>query len=242
MYIKEKEKSQEILELRIVGANKGGILASIRGIPAFLPVSQLSPEHYPKVEGGDKKKILKKLKSFNKIEFENKLKFIKDIKKQPVFTAAYMVSGYKKFGFDSKIKNVSIIFDKLCKNFNEFYSKIENAKTSEEVYKTIKSQDGFGNFLSYQVLVDLLYPLKIYDNNPLLPFSNDDWSSPGPGAKIGIKLVLRNNIKIKPLYVITWLRDNQEKEFSRLNLDFKYLLDFIFGKNLIKNNIDNIPA
>ena len=64
MYIKEKEKSQEILELRIVGANKGGILASIRGIPAFLPVSQLSPEHYPKVEGGDKKKILKKLKSF----------------------------------------------------------------------------------------------------------------------------------------------------------------------------------
>lgn len=64
LYIKEKEKFQEILDLRIVGANKGGILASIRGIPAFLPVSQLSPEHYPKVEGGDKKKILKKLKSF----------------------------------------------------------------------------------------------------------------------------------------------------------------------------------
>jgi small subunit ribosomal protein S1 len=64
LYIKEKEKSQEILDLRIIGANKGGILASIRGIPAFLPVSQLAPEHYPKVEGGDKKKILKKLKSF----------------------------------------------------------------------------------------------------------------------------------------------------------------------------------
>jgi small subunit ribosomal protein S1 len=29
-----------------------------------LPVSQLIPEHYPRVEGGDKKKILKKLKEF----------------------------------------------------------------------------------------------------------------------------------------------------------------------------------
>lgn len=62
-FIKEKEKSQEIIEIKIKGANKGGLLSNIRGIQAFLPVSQLSPENYPKVEGGDKKKIFKKLRN-----------------------------------------------------------------------------------------------------------------------------------------------------------------------------------
>ncbi|MFH1713348.1 MAG: S1 RNA-binding domain-containing protein [Candidatus Jacksonbacteria bacterium] len=62
-FIKEKEKSQEIIEVKIKGANKGGLLSNIHGIPAFLPVSQLSPENYPKVEGGDKKKIFKKLRN-----------------------------------------------------------------------------------------------------------------------------------------------------------------------------------
>ena len=64
LYVKEKEENQELLDLRINGVNKGGLLLSIKSIPAFLPVSQLTQEHYPRVEGGDKKKILQKLKEF----------------------------------------------------------------------------------------------------------------------------------------------------------------------------------
>ena len=60
LYVKEKEENQELLDLRINGVNKGGLLLSIKSIPAFLPVSQLTQEHYPRVEGGDKKKILQK--------------------------------------------------------------------------------------------------------------------------------------------------------------------------------------
>lgn len=63
-HIKEKEKTQETLPAKITGANKGGLLTVIRGIQAFLPVSQLTNEHYPRVDGGDKKKILKKLRNF----------------------------------------------------------------------------------------------------------------------------------------------------------------------------------
>jgi len=135
-----------------------------------------------------------------------------------VITTTNIVENYPGF--------IRLTGQELAKKIEEHAKSYELVTIREEKVSDVKKEkDGFGNFLSYQVLVDLLYPLKIYDNNPLLPFSNDDWSSPGPGAKIGIKLVLRNNIKIKPLYVITWLRDNQEKEFSRLNLDFKYLLD-----------------
>ncbi len=63
-FIKDADQTQDIIDVKLVGANKGGLLAMIRNIPAFLPVSQLTQEHYPRVEGGDKKKILKKLRSY----------------------------------------------------------------------------------------------------------------------------------------------------------------------------------
>ncbi|MFH0840893.1 MAG: S1 RNA-binding domain-containing protein [bacterium] len=49
--------------VKINDANRGGLLVSYMQVPAFLPVSQLSPENYPRVSGGDKAKILEKLKS-----------------------------------------------------------------------------------------------------------------------------------------------------------------------------------
>jgi len=50
--LKQKKEKDEILSVKILGANKGGLLAKISGIPAFLPVSQLSAANYPKVEDG----------------------------------------------------------------------------------------------------------------------------------------------------------------------------------------------
>ncbi len=59
--------------VRINAANRGGLLVSYAQIPAFLPVSQLSPENYPRVSGGDKAKILEKLKSLVGTETEVKI-------------------------------------------------------------------------------------------------------------------------------------------------------------------------
>lgn len=60
----EAEKTEEIFELTVTDANKGGLLLSWEGIRGFLPASQLKPEHYPRVEGGDKDRILQELKEF----------------------------------------------------------------------------------------------------------------------------------------------------------------------------------
>jgi small subunit ribosomal protein S1 len=49
---------------KILEANKGGLIVCVQNISGFIPVSQLSPEHYPRVSGGDKNKILEKLKSY----------------------------------------------------------------------------------------------------------------------------------------------------------------------------------
>jgi len=54
-------ENHETIEVRIMQANKGGLLTQVRGIAAFLPVSQLHHEHYPRVEDADRNKILAKL-------------------------------------------------------------------------------------------------------------------------------------------------------------------------------------
>ncbi len=52
------------VEAKIIDANRGGLMATWSGMEGFIPVSQLSPEHYPRVPGGDKGKILERLRSF----------------------------------------------------------------------------------------------------------------------------------------------------------------------------------
>lgn len=54
-------KSKASLELTVVDANKGGLILEWEGVTGFLPASQLSAAHYPRVESGDKDKILEEL-------------------------------------------------------------------------------------------------------------------------------------------------------------------------------------
>lgn len=71
--VKEKKEKGESLKVSISGANKGGLLTELFDIPAFLPVSQLSPPNYPRVEDGDPGKILKELQKFVGKEMEVKI-------------------------------------------------------------------------------------------------------------------------------------------------------------------------
>lgn len=62
---KELAEGGEIIKAKIVSANAGGLMAAIGNIEmkAFLPVSHLSVEHYPRV-GEDRQKIAEALQKF----------------------------------------------------------------------------------------------------------------------------------------------------------------------------------
>ncbi len=62
-------KDEEIVKAKVMDANKGGLMVKIGNVLGFLPVSQLTTKYYPRVEGGDKGKILGHLKSFIGEEF-----------------------------------------------------------------------------------------------------------------------------------------------------------------------------
>lgn len=58
-----KMESGEIIEVSPYDANRGGLLVEYDGARGFLPVSQLSAEHYPRVGSNDKDEILQRLNS-----------------------------------------------------------------------------------------------------------------------------------------------------------------------------------
>ena len=71
--LQERKDEGELIKVEILGANKGGLMAKLMGVDAFLPVSQLTNQHYPKVEGGDRMVILRKLQGFIGEEFTVKI-------------------------------------------------------------------------------------------------------------------------------------------------------------------------
>lgn len=62
--LKKLQAEEKIVDAKIVEANKGGLIIKVGRVSGFLPVSQLIPEHYPRVEGGDKGKILERLMTY----------------------------------------------------------------------------------------------------------------------------------------------------------------------------------
>ena len=60
-WLKDAQQKDDIISGKIVSANSGGLIVQINDFQGFLPTSQMSEEYFPKVEGGNKEEIIKKL-------------------------------------------------------------------------------------------------------------------------------------------------------------------------------------
>jgi len=56
-------EADRTIEVTAYDANRGGLLIELEGVRGFMPVSQLSAEHYPRVSSADKDEILQRLNS-----------------------------------------------------------------------------------------------------------------------------------------------------------------------------------
>ena len=66
-------KNGDVVEVIVSEANKGGLLLDVDGIKGFIPVSQLAPVHYPRVDGADAGQILMRLKKLVAQKFNVKV-------------------------------------------------------------------------------------------------------------------------------------------------------------------------
>ena len=66
-------KNEESMDFVAQEANKGGLLANIDGIRTFLPLSQLAPMHYPRVNNADTSEIIARLQKLVGFKFVVKI-------------------------------------------------------------------------------------------------------------------------------------------------------------------------
>jgi len=84
--LRDAYANSDIITVKVTDANKGGLMVKYRQIPGFLPVSQLAPENYPRVNGGDKGKILERLRSFINKEMEVKVMTLEEKEDKIIFS------------------------------------------------------------------------------------------------------------------------------------------------------------
>ena len=84
--LRDAYENKETIKVKILDANKGGLLVKYRQISGFLPVSQLAPENYPRVNGGDKSKILERLRSYMGKEFEVRVVTLEEKEDKIIFS------------------------------------------------------------------------------------------------------------------------------------------------------------
>ena len=94
-------------------------------------------------------------------------------------------------------------------------------KNAETVIEWLKSFEGFGDFISYQIFVDLTYIDEF-------PISENEFVLCGPGCRAGMDFVIENVKRLRVNYseALFWLRDNIEKLFLRI--DENYSSDKLF--------------
>ncbi|HEY5393361.1 MAG TPA: nucleotide kinase domain-containing protein [Hanamia sp.] len=132
-----------------------------------------------------------------------------------IYSAAYiMPSGCAIFGYLRKHTNHLKLIEMIING--ETDERLTETKTMQQAFEILKSFPGFGDFLAYQLLIDINY-------SPILNFSESEFVVPGPGAKGGISKCFEHTAGLSHVEIIKLVTDRQELEFERLGLDFKSL-------------------
>ncbi|MFA5754006.1 MAG: S1 RNA-binding domain-containing protein [Patescibacteria group bacterium] len=238
--LRQALKDKTTVKVKIVDANKGGLLSRYCQIDGFLPVSQLAPENYPRISGGDKSKILEKLKSFVGQEFEvtvitlseedNKIIFSeKDVwnKKQKPALDKYRI-GLEVDGKITAITNfgVFVTFGENIEGlihiselaWQRIDSPSEMYKVGDRIRAEIISIDGAKVFLSAKKLL------------------KDPWLEASAKYQIG-QIVSGTILKINPFGLFVKLDEEIHglAHVSQLNLSAQEKITELYQPNEVRN-------
>lgn len=125
-------ESKEIVSTKILAANKGGLMIELNNVTGFLPVSQLSLEHYPRVEDGDKNKILSILNS-------------------------YVGTSFSVQVITADMNDEKLIVSEKAVHEEEMHSKMSELKISDIVTGQITGVVDFGVFVKFGELEGLVH-------------------------------------------------------------------------------------
>lgn len=184
-------KNRTVFELPVKEANKGGLILTWQGIHGFLPASQLKPDHYPRVEDGDKDRILDELKKF----VDQKI-------------GVTIISALPKEG--------KLIFSEKSPSDKDKQQIVSKYSVGEEVAGTVTGAVDFGVFIKLEEGLEGLVHISEIDWSLV----EDPRSMFKPGDKVKVKVIEikdgKISLSIKALKPNPW--KEAEKKYKKDDL------------------------
>lgn len=183
------------------------------------------------------------LLKFDPAALKRNLEHLRDEKKQVIFTNAFMVSSFSsyrdpKYPKDKVSRSVlalTEISEMLKANDSKILRKLQSEQDSDLVIKTLKTFPGVGDFLSYQIAVDIGYHYpKVFDENTCVVA--------GPGCKRGLGRLFKDPKGLSLVEQMQWLVDQQEDGFKSIGIDVDELFsnvvpEDVFLKSRVRLNL-----
>ncbi len=153
-----------------------------------------------------------KISNYNQKEYSKVLQTALN-KSKKIYNDAYISCANKAFGYERKHDNHLALLTKMFIKDN-LATKIIKTKNMEEGFNLLRNYPLIGNFMAYQLITDINY-------SEATDYSEHEFTVTGPGSTRGIKKCFINIDNYTKEDIIKYMYHNQEKEFKRLNLDFK---------------------
>ena len=134
--VKELFEKGDTLEVTPYDANRGGLLVELEGVRGFLPVSQLSAEHYPRVGSSDKDEILQRLNSLTSQVLKVRI-------------------------LDADRKTNKLIFSEKEAVREDMQARFEKLKVGDEVKGVVTGVVDFGAFVNVEGIEGLIHISEI---------------------------------------------------------------------------------
>jgi hypothetical protein len=131
-----------------------------------------------------------------------------------IYSSAYIIPSPSAFGSDVKHINHLRLLSRILADWAP--ERIVAAKTLEQVFLTLRAYPSLGNFLAYQLSIDLNY-------SSMVDFSEMEFVVPGPGAREGIRKCFSNWAKLDGAAVIRWVTESQSDQLSQRGLRMRTL-------------------
>lgn len=132
------------------------------------------------------------------------------------FTGAFISGGmkhalkrYVPAKYSNSSMNMRVLWFIKTLIDSDFPSKIKQCANQQRVFEHISSYKGIGEFLAYQMFVDMTYIEEF-------PFSENEFTVAGPGCKMGLDYLFEDKDSMTYEECLFWLRDNLDRLFVEM--------------------------
>lgn len=132
----------------------------------------------------------------------------------PIYSAAYIMPSASVYGSKLKHTNHLLLLRQMLAD--GLPDQIRRAKTLAEVFAHLREYPSIGDFLAYQLAIDINYSC-------LIDFSEMEFVVPGPGALEGIRKCFSNWDALDGAELIRWVTETQEEQLARRGLNLRTL-------------------